>query len=183
MRKCKCGNMVASLALCVALQVSCQSAPKQPERTEAQKILDAFNEKVDADVRVHKSRKDVWSQTETKYEEAGWYMESDSLPPAHSINVEKTDSLVSPYVGTAEFPVTGAVSYPKNSREEALEATQFKVSYSVNHRIQYAYQNEQWVLKSEMCFEYDILVDGKTWQNCGKEGDHGARLPVIGAVP
>jgi hypothetical protein len=172
-----------AIALCAVLQVSCHSSPNQPEKTEAQRIVDAFREKVDADLQAHKGRKDVWPQAQTKYEEAGWYMEADELPSSYSINVEKTESLVSPYLGTAEFPVTGNVSYPKNSREEALEATQFKSSYTINHRLQYAYQNGQWVLKSEKCFDYDIMVEGHAWGNCNVREGHGAHLPVIVATP
>src|SRR5437879_1554373 len=123
---------IEALGLFMTLsQVSCHSASKAPEKTEAQKILDAFKEKIDADLQNHKSRKDVWPQTGSQYEEAGWYMEKDEVPTSYSINVEKTESLVSPYLGTVEFPVTGSVSYPKNSKEEAFEATQFKGSYSI----------------------------------------------------
>src|SRR5207245_3954459 len=95
-----------------------------------------------------KYTKDLWPQTGSQYEAAGCYMEKDEVPTSYSINVEKTESLVSPYLGTVEFPVTGSVSYPKNSKEEAFEATQFKGSYSINHRLVYAYQNGQWVFKS-----------------------------------
>ena len=164
-------------------QVSCHSTPKEQEKTQEQKIVDSFREKLDADLQNHKSSKDVWPQTGSQYQEAGWYQEKVELPASYSINVEKTDSLVSPYVGTAEFPVTGNVSYPKNSREDALEATQFKSSYTINHRLQYAYQNGQWVLKSEKCFDYDIVVEGHAWGNCHVREGHGAHLPVIGATP
>jgi hypothetical protein len=105
-------------------------------------------------------------------------MEKDDLPSSYSINVEKTDSLVSPYVGTAEFPVTGSVSYPKNSKQEALENTQFKDSYSIKHKLLYAYQNGAWVLKSEKCFDYDIGAEGHVWDDCRRDS-HGARRPVL----
>lgn len=167
--------LLLSVALMALSQTACH---KEPEKTEAQKIVDSFRAKVDGDLQNHKSRKDVWPQTEDQYAEAGWYMEDDELPASYSINVDKTDSLVSPYMGTAEFLVTGSVTYPKNSKDEALAATQFKDSYSINHRLLYAYQNGQWIFKSEKCYYYDITVDGSTWRDCNSD-DHGAHLPVM----
>jgi hypothetical protein len=93
--------------LLASSQISCNSTPK---KTEAQKIVDSFTEKVNADLLSHKSTKDVWSENESQNRQAGWYMERVELPASASINVEKTESLVSPYLGTAEFPfVLGSV--------------------------------------------------------------------------
>lgn len=174
---------VKSLGLLIVFgQVSCISTPKEPKKTEEQKIVDSFKEKIDADLQSHKSTKEVWSQDQSEYVAAGWYGEKDDLPTSYSINVEKTQSLVSPYLGTAEFPVTGNVSYPMNSREEALNATQFKTSYTINHRLTYAYQNGSWVLKSEKCFDYAITADGKVWGDCNPH-NRGAHRPVMDTKP
>src|ERR1700751_139816 len=106
---------VAVLGFFLALgEVSCHSTPKEPEKTEAQKIVDSFKAKVDADLQSHRITKDVWPLNGSQYVEAGWYMELDELPISYSINVDKTESLVRPYLGTAEFPVAGNVSYPQN---------------------------------------------------------------------
>jgi hypothetical protein len=171
------------LGILVALSLaSCHTTPKEPEKTEAEKIVDAFKGKVDADLKDKRSTKDVWPQTGSQYYEAGWYMEKDELPSSYSINVEKTESLVSPYLGTAEFSVTGNTSYAKNSKEEALDATQFKNSYAIVHRLLYAYQNGSWVLKSEKCFEYDGTEEGHVWGGCDRDS-HGAHRPVTDAMP
>lgn len=156
-------------------QVSCHKGPQKPE---AEKLVDSFKAKVEADLLSHKSRKDVWPQTETKYEEAGWYLVQVEAPDTFSMNVEKTDSIVSPYLGTAEFPVTGNVSYPKNSKEEALEATEFKSSYAIKHKLTYAYQSGEWVFKSEQCYDYDVIAEGHIWRNCFLK-EHGAHLPIM----
>jgi hypothetical protein len=147
-------------------------------KTEAQNIVDAFKLKVDTDLQSRRIRKDVWPQTSNDYQEAGWYQERDEIPGSYSINVEKTESLVSPYLGTVEFPVTGSVSFPKNSKEEAANATEFKGSYSISHRLIYSYQNEQWVFKSEQCYERSIAVDGHVWGKCLLT-EHGAHLPIM----
>ena len=61
------------IGIVVALSfASCQSTPKVPEKTEAEKIVDAFKEKVDADLKDKRSTKDVWPQTGSQYYEAGW---------------------------------------------------------------------------------------------------------------
>jgi len=175
----KKAHVIIVLGVFMALnQTACNSAPEEPEKTEAQKIVDGFKQKVDGDLQNHKSSKDVWPQKSDEYQEAGWLSEQDEVSPNYSVNVEKTDSLVSPYLGTVEFPVTGSRSHLQNSKEEALEATQVEKSYSVNHRLVYAYQNGQWVFKSEKCYYYDITVDGSTWRDCSSY-DHGAHVPVM----
>lgn len=164
------------LGLVLALsQVSCHSAP---QKTEAEQLVDAFKAKVQADLLSHKSRKDVWPQTETEYEEAGWYLVQVEVPDTFSMNVEKTDSIVSPYLGTAEFPVTGNVSYPRNSKDEALGATEFKSHYAIQHRLTYAYQSGEWVFKSEQCYDYDVLAEGHIWGKCLLK-EHGPHLPIM----
>jgi hypothetical protein len=49
-------------------QVSCHSTPKVPEKTEAEKIVDAFRGKVDADLEGKRSAMDVWPQTGSQYQ-------------------------------------------------------------------------------------------------------------------
>lgn len=164
----KIGIFIFWLALGLA---SCRSKP------ESQTVVETFKQKVDADIQSHKSTRDAWAQTETESQEAGWYMEQADVPDSYSINVVKTDSLVSPYLGTTEFLVTGSVSYPKNSRQDALNATEFKSSYTVNHRLEYAYQDGSWVFKSEKCFEYDYFTNEHVWGDCDR--GHGAHNPVM----
>jgi hypothetical protein len=156
-------------------QVSCHSAP---QKTEAEQIVDAFKAKVDADLQGHASRTDVWEIPGDSYVQGGWRMAQVEVPSAYSLNVVRTDSLVSPYLGTAELIVTDRTTYPKSSKEEALGATQFKSSTDIKHRLTYAYQNGAWAIKTEQCFEYDGDAEQHIWVDCsaGAMGAYGRAI-------
>jgi len=168
---------VSTVVLLLGLnQISCHSGHTQ--QTEDTKIVNSLRRKIEADLKAHKTQRDIWAQTGN---DAGWVAEQDDVLTGYSLNVEKTTSLVSPYLGTAEFRVTGNLSSPKNSSQEAREATDLGNSYSVNHRVIYAYQNEEWVLKSEECYDYNRSIEAKSWSICASMGgrQHGAHLDFI----
>lgn len=93
-------------------------------------------------------------------------------PDAYSFDVEKTDSIVSPYIGTAEFNVKGAQSKTQKSQQEAERAPiDDQNSYTIKHKFSYAYQDGHWALKLENC-----NIDGDGWSDCY---GYGARHSVM----
>jgi hypothetical protein len=148
--------------LIVFSQVSCHSSPK---KSEAEQIVDSFKAKLDTDIQSHKNRTDVWAVSGSA-SQAGWYKAQIELPTTYTVNVVKTESLVSPYLGTAELVVTSHNTYLQDSKEAALAATQFKDTTEIKHRLTYAYQNGTWVIKSEQCFQYDGDAEAHVWVDC-----------------
>jgi hypothetical protein len=65
-----------------------------------------------------------------------------------SIDVQKTASLVSPYVGTLEFQLTQHYSTLHKTRAEAEADSSFVNSRTVTHKHSYAYQDGEWVPKT-----------------------------------
>ncbi|AYB38217.1 hypothetical protein [Brevibacillus laterosporus] len=86
-------------------------------------------------------------------------------------DVRKTDSLVSPYIGTISFTLNPQSTDIFNTKDEAAKDTNFidKDSY-VPHRLTYAFQNNNWILKKEEIFS-DILGE---WRLCKEDGSINA---------
>jgi hypothetical protein len=93
----------------------------------------------------------------------GWRKSySELASDVYSVDVQKTDSLVSPYVGTLEFHTNLYVSELYGSQDAASQTTDFpaKPNDVRRHLHTYAYQNGAWVLQSRKQFVYD------EWQDC-----------------
>jgi len=79
---------------------------------------------------------------------AGWVHQYYELDPSGSkTDIQRTNSLLTPYVGTLEFRLIRHYTVFYRSREQAAADVHF-VQTDVNvHRHTYAYQNEQWIPK------------------------------------
>jgi hypothetical protein len=93
---------------------------------------------------------------------AGWQKTVKSQDGTHSVNVERTQSLTTPYIGTNRFTVTIATSERFNLKEDAEAATPNSTS-PCEHLHTYGYQSGRWVLTSE---QHRYLQDG-TWSIWG----------------
>lgn len=77
-----------------------------------------------------------------------WIKSKNTIVGGYSIDVQKTNSLVSPYIGTVDFASQIWVSGKFETKEEAEGATEFKESGKPDQvRITMAYQNGVWVVK------------------------------------
>jgi len=65
-----------------------------------------------------------------------------------SIDVERTSSLVSPFVGTSEFKMVEHYTEPHGTRKEAEADSTFVRTKVVMHTHIFAYQDGKWVPKS-----------------------------------
>ena len=101
---------------------------------------------------------------------AGWRKDySELVSDAYSVDVRKTDSLVSPYIGTLDFDTKMYVSNLQDSEDAARETQIFTDTASVHHhRHSYAYQDGAWVVKSRKQINKD--VPEADWEDC-KDGE------------
>jgi hypothetical protein len=65
-----------------------------------------------------------------------------------SIDVERTTSLVSPYIGTLEFQMVEHYTAFHETREDAEADSAFVNSQVKTHKHSYAYQDGKWVPKT-----------------------------------
>jgi hypothetical protein len=72
-----------------------------------------------------------------------------------SIDVQKTASLVSPYMGTLEFQLVRYYTAFHKTRPEAERDSAFVNSRAATHKHSYAYQNGVWVPKTRKHVGYD----------------------------
>jgi hypothetical protein len=70
------------------------------------------------------------------------------------IDVQRTASLVSPYIGTLEFKLVNHFTAFHKSRKEAESDSTFVNSKAVSHTHTYAYQDGKWVPKTRKHVEY-----------------------------
>jgi hypothetical protein len=163
----------------IALTLSgCHRAKAKQETPEQQqeRMLASLQQKAIADLESHKSQEAIWHVRGDEYAQGSWFKEKYELPDSYSYNVLKMDSPGSPYLGMAEFPVTGQISYPFDSQDGAQNAIQFPNSNSTKHRLVYAFENGQWIFKSELCFRHDFEAESDAWGNCYGAGD---QAPVM----
>jgi hypothetical protein len=95
----------------------------------------------------------------------GWRKNYYEVGDNYSIDLQRTASLVSPYVGTVEFHFVMHSTAFHKTREEAEADNKFISSESFRHRHSYAYQDSAWVLNLRE--EYNSLID--EWWNCDKD--------------
>lgn len=96
----------------------------------------------------------------------GWAKEYFEPLPDAGIDVRKTDSLVSPYMGVVEFTLITRYTTFHKTRTEAEADNNFVQTRQTKHRHTYAYQDGSWVPKTRQnclpmldewyeCNEYD----------------------------
>jgi hypothetical protein len=95
----------------------------------------------------------------------GWCRNYYDIDENYSVDLRKTDSLISPYVGTANFAfIMHSTSFHK-TKAEAEADNNFIRSQPLKHRHSYAYQDGAWVLTQRE--EYNVLLD--VWWKCDKD--------------
>src|SRR6267142_6935957 len=90
----------------------------------------------------------------------GWvreYFQPDQS--SASIDVQKTASLVSPYIGTVEFQLVQHYTAFHKTRKDAEGDSAFVNSRAVTHKHSYAYQGGKWVPKTRKYVGYSGTYD------------------------
>jgi hypothetical protein len=103
---------------------------------------------------------------EVRETSGGWSRNYYEIDQKYSIDLRKTDSLISPYVGTANFVFTMHSTSFHKTKAEAQADNNFIRSQLLKHRHVYAYQDGAWVLTQRE--EYIALLD--EWFKCDKDG-------------
>jgi hypothetical protein len=103
----------------------------------------------------------------------GWKKDySELVSDAYSVDVQKTDSLVSPYIGTLKFDTKMHFSNLQDSEKGARDTQIFADDSDPNvhnHVHTYAYQDGAWVVKSRKQNIHLSSIDDK-WTDC-KDGE------------
>jgi len=94
----------------------------------------------------------------------GWAKEVYRPIGEPSIDIKKTDSLISPYVGICEFTLRRDMTAFHKTKEEAAKDNKFIQSVDAYHRHRYVYQSGKWVPKTR---EYRSLEEDK-WYDCNE---------------
>jgi len=105
---------------------------------------------------------------QSEYIPSGWRKAySELVSDAYTMDVQKTDSLVSPYIGILEFNTRHYVSSPLATEQAVRSNAYFTDEYSVRkHRHMYAYQSGKWIVTSRKQLLWEDV-----WNDCEKEGE------------
>jgi hypothetical protein len=108
----------------------------------------------------------------------GWvkmYYQPDQS--AAGIDVQRTSSLVSPYIGTLEFKLVNHFTAFHKTRKEAEGDSTFVNTKVVKHTHTYAYQDGKWVPKTRKHEDYGGVYDCdeviKVGENAGERDING----------
>ncbi len=90
----------------------------------------------------------------------GWRKMTYAPKGDPSIDVRKTDSLISPYLGTCEFTLVGSATAFHPTEAQARTDTTMNEVTANDHRHSYAFQDGHWVVKKR---EAKMFND---WYSC-----------------
>jgi hypothetical protein len=148
-------SLIVTLAV---LPIVCRA-----QANEDQKALDSFKSMVahHVDSYQHGGREHVNKLG------GGWAKERFNLDPASvTFDVEKTSSLVSPYVGTATFKLSRSLSAFHETEAEAAADDVLTKRDQTNHKHVFGYQDHQWK-PTVRTFQYiGIPVLGDDFEPC-----------------
>jgi hypothetical protein len=96
------------------------------------------------------------------------YTKSAYEPGAYEFDVRRTDSLITPYVGTLELEWIQHRSGCQDTREEAQVQSVLPYSDSARYRYTYGFQEGKWIPKGS---ESGSVTDegGISWHSCARE--------------
>lgn len=125
-------------------------------------VVDSFRQYVQSNISlVEDSYKG--NKYEVKYIKADyfsgayWIKYATTLDPAYKIDVQKTNSLISPYVGTLEVD-RNTVTYSGKTKEDAINQIGTKYSYVDNFKFTIAYQGTGWVVTRATQRNYALAI-------------------------
>lgn len=139
-------------ALVTLMPIFCQA-----QSNEDQNALDSFK----ALVRRHVDDYSPDGRVHVTKLAGGWAKELFTLDPASAkFDVERTASLVSPFVGTLTFSLTRKLSAFHATEAEAASDTAFVEQVVSLHKHVFAFQDHKWQATSRQYRDIGSLVDG-----------------------
>ncbi len=160
--------------LAAVLTLSGWSVFAGDEKTE-QDAVKTFKQYVSDLIARYKAEKHERTETSPRCLEGGSpppspYLKAVYEPSVdYKIDVRKTDSLVSPYVGTLEFRWNERFSVCHETREEAEADSKLLGSNSLKYRYTYAFQEGKWVPKDREIGSLSIDGSRWEWESCAEE--------------
>ena len=141
-----------------------------PQSQQEKEIIKAFNKAVSDYIPSHIDPREprIYGNGSGS---CGWIKQYFRASTDYSIDVRRTDSIISPYIGTVQFAVSNYKSACHKTREEAEKDNRLETDCSTQtdcstHKYTFAYQDEKWVIKSrELKFKSD------EWYPCGPHSD------------
>jgi hypothetical protein len=74
-------------------------------------------------------------------------VEKDNL--LYEFNIVKTDSIVSPYMGTYSYTLVQYITSLYPTKEAAFKSSDLVYTKSITHTLTYKYEGGRWVFKSD----------------------------------
>jgi len=133
-------SSIATLLLTIALSTGIGATAQSQQEKD---IVKAFSKTVEEYIPSHFIKEPLPVQVG-----CGWNKHLYEPSANHSIDVRKTDSLISPYIGTVQFVVTSSLTNCHPTEEEAKKDNAYRRFGTATHRYTFAYQEDTWVLKS-----------------------------------
>lgn len=100
----------------------------------------------------------------------GWAKEVFESVPEYTFDIQRTTSLVSPFIGVCEFSLVEKRTAFHTSREEAAEDNAFVELETVRHRHTYSFQGKKWVVVSRQHYS-NLFAE---WFDCNETITEGA---------
>ena len=154
--------MMLTVALIFVLPLPVQAATDQEIVASFQKYL---TEQLTPIYETYKGTHNILG--ENKY----WYKQTTALTPNYSIDVEKTNSLVSPIVGTLKIAIIRFHSdiFASIAAAEQASANKLFIDGTKEFQFIFAYQNEKWILTKVKEKLYLIPNHSPDWINVGQK--------------
>lgn len=100
----------------------------------------------------------------------------------YSVDVQSTNSLISPYVGIFEFKLHGYLSKMRDTKEEAEKELTAETESLIKHKHIFAYQDKKWVPTDRKHFTEEPLSPVESmnkWWDCD-EITSGGKTNIFG---
>ena len=128
------------LLLSFIIIVSC-STPKENKQSEEEQLTEKFKELVTEHLESYKTD----NRQSLGLLGGGWVKKEYNVI-ASSYDIQKTNSVVSPYVGICKFTLQRSYSDFFDTKEAALQADNLTQQDSREHIHKYSYQDNRWII-------------------------------------
>jgi hypothetical protein len=94
----------------------------------------------------------------------GWVKEVYEADPDYKIDIQTTNSLITPYLGYCEFSLVRHHTSFHENKEDARKDDNFTESETVKHKHTYAFQDYKWIVKAR---EHYWTAE-EEWDDCNE---------------
>jgi hypothetical protein len=92
----------------------------------------------------------------------GWVRERFEPEAEYKIDVQATNSLITPYTGYCEFSLVRHYTRFHENKNDAEKDEDFVQSETVKHKHTYAFQDDKWTVKMRQ----NYWAEEKEWEDC-----------------